>query len=81
MSDEDKKAYKQLLLIGVLAIFGILYIVAFGTLFALYGCFDLYMKRVLPIPEGCTNGSFGKFVLEFVAITVGVLGAIRLLGQ
>jgi hypothetical protein len=81
MSDDDKKTYKQLLLIAVLAIFGILYLVAFGTLYALYGCFDIYMKRILPIPESCTNGSMSRFVLEFIAITVGVLGAIRLLGQ
>jgi hypothetical protein len=81
MSDDDKRTYKQLLLIAVLAIFGILYLVAFGTLYTVYGCFDLYLHKILPIPEGCGNGNMSKFVLEFVGITVGVLGAIRLLGQ
>lgn len=81
MSDEDKTAYKQLLLIAVLAIFGILFLVAIGTLGVTYGCFELYFKGLKEIPQACTNGNLGKFVLEFIAIVVGVLGAIRLLGQ
>jgi predicted membrane metal-binding protein len=80
MSDDDKRAYRQLLLIAVLAIFGILFLVAIGTLGVTYGCFEIYFKG-LPIPDACGNGSLGKFVLEFIAIVVGVLGAIRLLGQ
>lgn len=81
MSDDDKQAYKQLLLIAVLAIFAILLLFTIGALVATYGCFDLYLKKITPIPEGCGNGNLSKFVLEFVGIAVGVLGAIRLLGQ
>jgi hypothetical protein len=79
MSDDDKKTYKQLTLIAVLAICAILLMFAVGTLFATYGCYELYFKK-LPVPEGCGNGSLSKFVLEFLGIAVGVLGAIKLLG-
>jgi hypothetical protein len=80
MSDDDKRTYKQLLLIAVLSIFGILFLFVFGALYAEWACFRLiFMDKLLP--QGCSNGSLSKFVLEFVGITVGVLGAIRLLGQ
>jgi predicted membrane metal-binding protein len=80
MSDEDKKTYRQLLLIAILSIFGILFLFAFGTLYAEWACFQFVFVSK-PVPEGCTNGSISKFALEFVAIVVGVLGAIRILGQ
>jgi hypothetical protein len=81
VSDEDKSAYKKLLLIAVLAIFAILLLFAIGTLFATYGCFDLYLRKITPIPEGCGNGNLSKFVLEFMGLVIGTLGAIKLLGQ
>ena len=79
MSDDDKKAYMQLLLIAVLTICAILFLFALGTLAATYGCFEFYFKKIA-IPQACENGSMSKFVLEFLAIAVGVLGAIKLLG-
>jgi hypothetical protein len=81
MSDDDKKTYRQLMLIATLAVFAILFLFAIGALFGAYGCFDLYIKKITPIPEGCSNGSIQKFALEFLGIVVGVLGAIRLFGQ
>jgi hypothetical protein len=80
VSDDDKRTYRQLLLIAILSIFGILFLFALGTLYAEWACFHLIFER-LPLPDGCSNGNLGKFVLEFVAIVVGVLGAIRILGQ
>jgi hypothetical protein len=79
MSDDDKTTYKQLLLIAVLAVCGVLFLFAFGTLYAEYACFQLIHKG-LPVPEGCGNGNLAKFALEFLGITVGVLGAVKLLG-
>jgi hypothetical protein len=79
MSDDDKRVYRQLLLIAVLTICGILFLVALGTLLVTYGCYE--MLRSGKEAPNCGNGSLGKFVLEFLGISVGVLGAIRLLGQ
>lgn len=78
MSDDDKKTYKQLTLIAVLAIFGILFIVAITTAYTQYSCIQLYYTK--EAPAACGNGSMSRFVLEFIGIVVGVLGAIKLLG-
>jgi hypothetical protein len=80
MSGDDKSRYQQMLLIAVLAIFAILFLFAIGTLYAEYACFALHFDR-LPTPAACGNGNLGKFALEFTAIVVGVLGAIRVLGR
>ena len=32
-------------------------------------------------PAACSNGTLGKFALEFMGIVVGVLGALKLLGS
>jgi hypothetical protein len=80
MSDEDKKTYRQLLLIAVLAIVIILFLFALGTLYAEHACFQFVFQK-LPLPEGCSNGSLSKFALELAGIVVGLLGAIRLLAQ
>jgi hypothetical protein len=80
MSDDDKDTYRKLLLVSVLGVFAILFLFAIGTLYAEYACFGLHFDR-LPTPAACGNGNLAKFTLEFVAIVVGVLGAVRLLGQ
>lgn len=79
MSDDDKKAYKQLLLIAVLAIFGILLIVAVVTAYTQYSCIQLFYAK--EAPAACSNGSMSRFVLEFIGIVVGTLAAIKLLGS
>jgi predicted membrane metal-binding protein len=82
MSDEDKRTYKQLLLIAVLSICGILFLFALGTLYAEYSCFQIYYKNSFAdLPEFCGKGNVTKFALELAGITVGMLGAIKLLGQ
>lgn len=81
MSDDDKKAYKQLLLIAVLCIFAILFMFAVGTLYAEHVCLQMYFQKITPLPESCTNGALGKFALDFVALVIGTLGAIKLLGS
>jgi predicted membrane metal-binding protein len=78
LSEDDKKAYKQLLLIAVLAIFGIAFIVAITTAYSQWACIQFAFRNE-PVPAGC--GGVGKFVLEFMGLMVGVLGAIKLLGQ
>lgn len=80
MSDEDKKAYKQLLLIAVLTICAILFLFTVATLVATYGCFQL-LEAGKDVPTSCENGGLTKFILEFLGIAVGVLGAVKLLGQ
>jgi hypothetical protein len=79
MSDDDKAAYRQLLLIVVLSICGILFLVALGTLMVTYGCYE--MLRSGTEAPNCSNGSLSKFVLEFVGLAIGMLGAIKLLGR
>lgn len=80
MSDDDKRAYRQLLLIAVLCIFAILFIVALGAAYAQYACIQFVFRKDA-LPSGCENGAMAKFVLEFLGIVVGTLGAIKLLGQ
>jgi hypothetical protein len=79
MSDEDKRTYRQLLLITVLFICVILFLFALGTLYAEHACIQLYLGKD-PIPDFC-NGGVAKFALEFAGIVVGVLAAVKLLGQ
>jgi hypothetical protein len=79
MSDEDRAAYRRLVLISVLAIFGMLFMFSFGALYAEHACFELVFRSI-PLPDGCSNGSLTRFVLELSAIIVGTLGAIRFLG-
>jgi hypothetical protein len=78
LSEDDKKTYKQLLLIAVLAIFGIAFIVAITTAYSQWACIQFAFRKE-PVPAGCSG--VGKFVLEFMGLMVGVLGAIKLLGQ
>jgi hypothetical protein len=83
MSDDDKKTYKLLGLIAVLTICFILILVAGGTLYAEYSCVQIWMSQGhsdWKLPDFCHKGELAKFVLEFLGITVGVLGAIKLLG-
>jgi hypothetical protein len=84
MSDEDKRTYKLLGVIAVLTICMILLIVAGGTLYAEHACVQMWMLQAAnnnwKLPDFCHKGELGKFVLEFLGITVGVLGAIKLLG-
>lgn len=79
MPNDDKRTYRQLLLIAVLSIFGILFMAAVGTLLVTYSCFQLFTSGKAS-PAICESG-LGKFVLEFLGIVVGALGAIKLLGQ
>jgi hypothetical protein len=79
MSEDDKRTYRQLLLIAVLAIFAILFLFALGALYAEHACIQLYLMQANDIPESC--GGIGKFVLELAALVIGTLGAIKLLGQ
>jgi hypothetical protein len=78
LSEDDKKTYKQLLLIAVLAIFGIAFIVAITTAYSQWACIQFAFRKE-PVPAGCSG--VGKFVLEFMGLMVGVLGAIKLLGS
>jgi hypothetical protein len=78
LSEDDKKTYKQLLLIAVLAIFGIAFIVAITTAYSQWACIQFAFRKE-PVPAGCSG--VGKFVLEFMGLMVGVLGALKLLGS
>jgi hypothetical protein len=76
LSEDDKKLYRQLVLIAVLAVFGILFLVAITTAYSQWACIQLAFRQE-PVPAGC--GGVGKFALEFMGIVVGVIGAIKLL--
>jgi hypothetical protein len=82
MSDDDKRTYRQLLVIAVLSVCVILFLIAAGTLYAEHACIQLWFQKGLAseMPDFCHKGALGKFVLEFLGIAVGVLGAIKLLG-
>lgn len=80
MSDEDKATYRQLLLIAVIAIFAIFFLFALGTLYAEHACIQMWLTKS-PMPDFCDNGGMQKFVIEFIGLVIGALGAIKLLGQ
>jgi hypothetical protein len=62
----------------VLAIFGIAFIVAITTAYSQWACIQFAFRKE-PVPAGCSG--VGKFVLEFMGLMVGVLGALKLLGS
>jgi hypothetical protein len=80
MSDEDKKTYRQLLLIAVLCICAILFLFALGTLYAEHACIQLWLGKTAAMPDFCDKGGMQKFVLEFVGLVIGMLAAVKLLG-
>jgi hypothetical protein len=80
MSDDDKRTYRQLLLIAVFAVCAILFLFTIGTLYAEWACFQFHFEK-LEMPEVCGNGSLTKFALEFVGLAIGVIAAVKLLGQ
>jgi hypothetical protein len=77
LSEDDKKFYRRLVAVVVLAIFGIVFLVAIVMTYTQWACIQLAFRQE-PVPAGCSN--MGKFALEFVGLVVGVLGAIKLLG-
>ncbi len=81
MSDEDKATYKRILLVAVLGVFAILFVVALGTLYAEHACIQLWYQKATEFPEFCEKGGIQKFVLEFIGLVIGALGAVKLLGS
>jgi uncharacterized membrane protein YjgN (DUF898 family) len=77
LSEDDKRFYRRVVAVAVLTIFGIMFLVAMATTYTQWACIQLAFGQQ-PAPAGCSN--MGKFVLEFVGLVVGVLGAIKLLG-
>lgn len=81
MSDEDKATYKKILLVAVLGVFAILVLVALGALYAEHACIQLWLKGTPDLPTFCDKGGIQKFVIEFIGLTLGALGAVKLLGS
>jgi hypothetical protein len=67
------------LLIAVLSVCIILLLFTIGTLYAEWACFNLHFTQT-ETPENCTNGSIGKFAVEFIGLAVGVIAAVKLIG-
>lgn len=63
----------------MLSIFGIAFIIAITAAYSQWACLQFAFRKETP-PAACGNGSVSKFVLEFMGIVVGVLGALKLLG-
>jgi hypothetical protein len=78
LSEDDKKFYRRLVLIAVLAIFLIVFLVAITTAYAQWACIQIGLRGD-PLPSNCSG--MGKFALELLGAVIGILGAIKLLGQ
>jgi hypothetical protein len=78
MSDDERKAFNQIALISVIAVFFLLGLIVIGALYAEYECIDMIKSRTtLPAGLACGEGSLMKGILELVGLLIGTLAAIK----
>jgi hypothetical protein len=77
MSDEDQKTLAVVTVIAVVGVFGLLYIIIGMGFYTEYECVQFFEKEIKVIPPVCSNADLAKTLLEFAAIIIGVLAAIK----
>jgi hypothetical protein len=76
MSDNDK-TIATITIISVIAVFGLLYMILGMGFYTEYECVQFYTTKLSPLPPVCSNSDLAKTLLEFAALIVGVLAALK----
>jgi hypothetical protein len=76
MSDEDRKTY-AIAIIAVVGVFGLLYIILGIGFYTEYECVQFYIIKLEKMPPVCSNGDLTKTLLEFAALIIGLLAAVK----
>jgi hypothetical protein len=77
MSDEDQRTVAIVAIIAVVGVFGLLYIIIGIGFYTEYECVQFYIIKMDKMPPVCSFGDFSKTLLEFAALIIGVLAAVK----
>jgi hypothetical protein len=77
VSDEDEKTFALVTIIAVIGVFGLLYVIAGIGFYTEYECVQFYILKAEKIPPVCSSEDLAKTLLEFSALIIGVLAAIK----
>lgn len=77
MDSDEQRTFAIVAVVAVIGVFGLLYMILGMGIYTEYECVQFFEQNMKIMPPICTNADLTKTLLEFSALVIGVLAALK----